>query len=87
MLDAVYQSFHKDITTLRRAKCWHCETKYLIDDINGFLKTSVITNGWRTSAYGYFSNYQWVWYSSPCCKTLMLRTKFILGESFKQLIP
>lgn len=84
-----YQPFHKTILTLRRAKCGLCEMKYLIDDINGFLETQYV-DSWRVSAFGYWNNHldnSWEWYRSPCCRSIMQRTRFIFGERFKTFKP
>ena len=84
-----YQPFHKTMLTVRRGKCALCETKYLINDINGFLETYYV-DAWRHSAFGYFDKScddSWHWLRSPCCKSIMSRTRFLLGEEFKMITP
>ena len=78
-----YDSWMKQLTYIRRAQCSRCGQKYIIDNRGKDLIT-FDCDDYHTQAY--FSvapNGDYIRYKSRCCKTLLLRTRMILGEPFQ----
>lgn len=87
--DELETSVHPDPAILQmHGKCNSCDKKmWMIGLNNGVRRTHRYNSNSTACFYGtYAAGHRWVWIKSPCCKSLIRRTKAAGFEDVKQYV-